>query len=153
MTFAYVLECMFLALISTAGGTNSPLITTGEKPTNKDVIVSLVGWLVVYLIISFIILIVRIIRGQIRIRLGEPEKEPKEESLDTVCEKIYNNKLSKCFLYFFECASLSFLYNHNDKKLVSTGNKATKKEYLNFVWIWLTMAVAITVVVLLCVYF
>lgn len=159
MSFLYILECMFLLVISTGSGNvaGTTMITTGEKPTNKELIVAVLGWLAVYLIITFIILTVRIIRKRIRRKRGIPEKKPKTTNSEAVekqlYETFYNNKFSKWYFYVCECATLSFLYNHNDKKLYSTGKKATKKEYLNFVWFWLSIAVVITFVVLLCVFF
>lgn len=140
---------MFFVFIS---GTNSVSDATG-----KDIIVGVLGWLAVYLIVLTVVLIVRIIRKRIRQKRGLPEEEPKDPESDAVekqlQETFYNNKLSKWFLYVSECAMLSFLYNGNDKKLKSTGKRATKKEYMNFVWYWLSIAVAITFVVLLCVLF
>ena len=149
MKFLYVLACMFYILIS--GTYSSP------DMTDRDIIVGVLGWLAVYLIVITIILTVRIIKKHIRRKRGLPEEEPKDPESDAVekqlQETFYNNKFGKWFFYVSECAMLSFFYNGNDKKLKSTGKKATKKEYLTFALFWLTIAVDITFVVLLCVLF
>lgn len=150
MTFLYILECMFMLFI---GGTSG----VSETLTDKDIIVGVLGWLTVYIIISLTVLTVRLIRNRIRQKRGEPEEEPEDVNSDDaekqLTETFCNNKFGKWWLYVSECAMLTYLYNGNDKKLRSTGQKATKKEYLNFVWFWLSIAAAITFVVLLCVFF
>ena len=149
MSFLYILRCMLFILVS---GTSSVSDDAGN-----DIIVGVLGWVTVYIIICLTALAVSLIRRHIRQKRGLPEEEPKELNSDVVekqlQEKINNNKFYKWFVYVSECAMLTFLYNGNDKKLKSTGKKATKKEYLTFFWFWSIIAADITFVVLLCVLF
>lgn len=48
----YVIECMTFALICMVGGTDSKLVTTGKKPTGKEIITSVIGWGVVIVAVT-----------------------------------------------------------------------------------------------------
>lgn len=55
--FLYVLECMALCVLSIHGGINRPMITTGQKPKSKEVVLAISAWCYVGLIILGIVLV------------------------------------------------------------------------------------------------
>lgn len=54
--FLYVLECIALCVLSMHGGINRPMITTGQKPKSKEVVVAISAWIYIGVIILGIVL-------------------------------------------------------------------------------------------------
>ncbi len=56
----YFFECMSLLFTVAFGGASRPMVSTGQKPTKKEVNVATYGWLAVALLIVMIIAIIKI---------------------------------------------------------------------------------------------
>ena len=53
----YFLECFALCFTCMCGGANRPMKSTNQKPSRKEVIVSLIGWMIIILLVLLIVLL------------------------------------------------------------------------------------------------
>ena len=117
-------------------GTNRIMSTTGEQPTWKEVGVCLLSWIIVFLIIIFIICLIRYII-----------KKKKHLAND-------KNDFLLGFLYILECMALGILCMHGgtNRKMHTTGNKATGKEvvYCLVGWVFVGLIVVSISLILFC---
>jgi len=58
--FLYILECICQVFISMSGGTNKPMVTTGEMVRGLDIFVGICGFFLPIIIIIGIIYIVKL---------------------------------------------------------------------------------------------
>ena len=54
---SYFLECLALGILCMLKGRNSPMASTGQPPTKKEVITSVVGWLCILLMVLMVVIL------------------------------------------------------------------------------------------------
>ena len=132
----YILECMALAILNMYGGTDRIMFSTGEHPTWKEVGVCTLGWEIVFLIGIFIAYSVRYL---LKKKKNLPSKK---------------NEFLLGFLYVLECMGLGILClrGGRNRKMYSTGEKATSKEIVYCVIFWLLLALMVASICLILIY-
>ncbi|MCM1546557.1 MAG: hypothetical protein NC033_05930 [Clostridiales bacterium] len=131
----YILECMALGILCMYGGTDRIMSTTGEQPTWKEVGVCLLSWIIVFLVILFIVDLIKYILS-------------KKKKLDD------RNDFVLGVLYILECMALGILCMHGgtDRKMYTTGNRATGKEvvYCLVGWLFVVLIIISISLILFC---
>ena len=142
---------MSLAFLSLNGKYDKPLYTTGQAATTKEAVICTVGWLVVGILITTIILLIKHFKAKKSVKL---KSEINDDDINNLATSIERNKFLKRFSYFLECMCLCFypFYREENKVMHSTGAKPTKKEISICISGWVIIAALITAVVLICIY-
>ena len=53
----YFFECLALGILCLVKGKNSLMMSTNKKPTKRDVLVSVIGWISIFLLVAVVVLI------------------------------------------------------------------------------------------------
>lgn len=143
----YILECMLFCFSNGLGwNSRTPLETTGELMTLKDISVGLLGWFIVVLAIFIIIYTVRYFYNK---------HKNCEVSGDNQASliKAKNNYFSG-YLYLLECMFLCILFFRNkaNRVMYTTGQKPKSKEIAYCISAWIYLALMVTWIVLICVF-
>ncbi|MGN0823822.1 MAG: hypothetical protein ACI4MB_01995, partial [Candidatus Coproplasma sp.] len=122
----YILECMALGILCMYGGTDMIMSTTGEQPTWKEAGVCILSWFIVLLVVLFFVYLIKHILSK------------KKNSSN-------NKSFISGLLYLMECMALGILcmLGGIDRKMKTTGCKATSKEVVYCIICWLVIVVFI----------
>ena len=145
----YILECMFLLLLSTTSGNVGTLKTTGKPATLKDLGVAMLGWVILGFLILIIIYTIKSIINRKNIKRNIIEQNDlKRDENNSVSNDLLNKK-SYGLLYVIECMTFALIcmVGGTDSKMITTGEKPTRKEIIISVIGWGVVIVTIIVAV------
>ncbi len=144
----YILECMALGILCIHSGIDMKMYTTGNEPTNKEVGVCMLCWLLMGLIVLFI-------GYWIRYACKKKTYNNVNDKNSVITKENTAKKMKFSFglLYLLECMALGILCMHSgiDRNLYTTGKKTTFKEVMICFagWAYLSLIV-LSIVFIIC---
>lgn len=148
----YILECMARAIMATIMGYDGELITTGEKVTNKDVGVALLGWLVTILIVLIIVFLIKYLSQLNKINISKDNFANYQESNIKEQDLKKNKIVINPFMYVIECMALCVLCMHGgiNRPMITTKQRPNSKDIVVAIVGWLYIGLVIIGIVLVC---
>lgn len=141
----YVLECMALGILCMHSGIDMKMYTTGEQPTLKEAGICLICWLFLSLVVLFFIYLIKYVRNK------KAHYRSSDKNLAHIEDNDARIKFSSGIIYLLECMALGILcmYSGFDRKLYTTGKKATFKEIIISFSCWVYLSLIIVAIVLI----